>query len=366
MKRTTLGRAAIPAAVALSLSLAACGAANESTSNDSSGSGSGSSLSGTLDGAGASTQTVAMETWKAKFEGEHPDVTVNYDPIGSGGGREQFLSGATQFGGSDAYLTEDELSQVKDSCGQAIEFPVYISPIALAYNLKGVTDLKLDPTTVAKIFTGEITSWDDPAIKKLNPGTDLPSTKVTPVHRSDDSGTTENFTDYLHKAAGDVWTNEMSGNWPIKSGESAKGTQGIIQAVGAGDGYIGYADASQLGDLPAAKVKVGSDFVGPTAEAAAKIVDESSRVPGRGKYDYAIDLKRTTDAAGTYPIVLASYSLACTTYADQGTADLVKAWLTYISSSEGQQAAAKAAGSAPLSQSGMDNATKAIDAISAG
>ncbi len=367
MKRTTLGRAAIPAAVALSLSLAACGAQNETTTGSSATGGSDSaSVSGTLNGAGASTQTVAMETWKANFESAHPDATVNYDPIGSGGGREQFLAGATQFGGSDAYLGKAELAKVPSSCGEAIEFPVYISPIAVAYNVKGVDNLKLDATTLAKIFAGKVTSWNDPAIAKLNPDATLPSTRITPVHRSDDSGTTENFTDYLNKAAGDVWTNKADGNWPLKSGESAKGTQGVVQAIGAGDGYIGYADASQAGDLSVATVKVGSDFVGPTAQAAAKIVDESEKVPGRGQYDYAIDLKRTTDAAGTYPIVLASYSLACTTYKDQGTADLVKAYLGYISSAEGQKAAADAAGSAPLSQSGMDNAKTAIDAISAG
>ena len=366
MKRTILGRTAIPAAVALSLTLAACGAANENSSSDSTGSDGGSSLSGTLNGAGSSAQTVAQETWKAAFESDNPEVTVNYDPIGSGGGREQFLSGATQFGGSDAYLSDEELGQVPDACGEAIEFPVYISPIAVAYNVKGVDNLQLGPDTLAKIFAGKIKKWNDPAIAATNDGVDLPDEAVVPVHRSDDSGTTENFTDYLHKAAGDIWTDEADGNWPLSSGESAKGTQGVVQAISAGEGYIGYTDASQAGDLSVATVKVGDSFVGPTAEAAAKIVDESDPVPGRGEDDFAIDIKRDTDAEGTYPIVLASYALACTTYSDQETADLVKAYLTYISSSEGQQAAADAAGSAPLGQSGMDNATTAIDAISAG
>jgi phosphate transport system substrate-binding protein len=366
VKRTILGKAAIPAAVALSLTLAACGAANENASSDSTGSDGASSLSGTLNGAGSSAQTVAQETWKAGFEGENPDVTVNYDPIGSGGGREQFLSGAVQYGGSDAYLSDEELGQVPDSCGEVVEFPAYISPIAVAYNVKGVDGLQLDADTLAKIFAGKIKKWNDPAIAATNDGADLPDEPVVPVHRSDDSGTTENFTDYLNKVAGDVWTNEADGNWPLSSGESAKGTQGVVQAIQAGEGYIGYADESQVGDLNVATVKVGDEFVGPTAEAAAKIVDESERVSGRGEYDYAIDLKRDTTSSGTYPIVLASYLLACSTYDSQETADLVKAYLSYTVSPEGQQAAAESAGSAPLSQSGMDNATAAIDAISAG
>ncbi|HMM96566.1 phosphate ABC transporter substrate-binding protein PstS [Phycicoccus sp.] len=369
MKRTTSARAAVPVALAISLTLAACGAANEDSGSGSSSSGSasgGTTVSGTIAGAGASTQTVAQQTWKAGFEGSNPDATVNYDPIGSGGGREQFLAGATQFGGSDAYLKDEELAKVPSTCGEVIEYPVYVSPIAIAYNLKGVDNLKLDATTLAKIMKGEIKKWNDPAIKALNEGVDLPATTVVPVHRNDESGTTQNFTDYLHAVAPDVWTDKASGEWPISGGESAKGTQGVVQAITAGDGYIGYADASQTAELGNAEIKVGTSFQGPSAEAAAKIIDESERVSGRGKYDFAIDIKRDVASEGVYPIVLASYTLACTKYADQKTADLVKAYLTYTVSPEGQQAAAKAAGSAPISDSATKNAQTAIAAISAG
>ncbi len=367
VKRSLSAWSAISAAVVLSMTVAACGAANEdsgsSSSSDSTG---GSGISGTISGAGASTQTVAQQTWKAAFEGQNADATVNYDPIGSGGGREQFLSGATQFGGSDAYLSEEEIAKVPATCGDYIEYPVYISPIAVAYNIKGVDKLQLDPETLAKIFHGDIKKWNDPAIAATNKGVNLPDEAVVPVHRSDDSGTTDNFTDYLNKVAGDVWTDAADGNWPLSSGESAKGTQGVVQAIKAGEGYIGYADASQTAGLGVAEVKVGNSYQGPSAEAAAKIIDESDRVSGRGKYDFAIDLKRDTATEGVYPIVLASYTLACTTYKDQATADLVKAYLTYTVSSEGQQAAAKAAGSAPLSDTGMQNAMTAINAITAG
>ncbi|KRE60080.1 phosphate ABC transporter substrate-binding protein PstS [Nostocoides sp. Soil756] len=369
MKRTTSAWSAVPAALAISLTLTACGAANEDSGSGSSASGSassGTSVSGTIAGAGASTQTVAQQTWKAGFEGANPDATVNYDPIGSGGGREQFLAGATQFGGSDAYLKDEELAKVPASCGEVIEYPVYVSPIAIAYNLKGVDNLKLDATTLAKIMKGEIKTWDDPAIKALNEGVDLPNTAVVPVHRNDESGTTENFTDYLHAVAPDVWTDKPSGTWPVSGGESAKGTQGVVQAITAGEGYIGYADASQTAKLGNAQIKVGESFQGPSAEAAAKIIDESERVPGRGQYDFAIDIKRDVASEGVYPIVLASYTLACTKYADQKTADLVKAYLSYTVSPEGQKAAADAAGSAPISDGATKNATTAINAISAG
>ena len=274
--------------------------------------------------------------------------------------------GATQFGGSDAYLKDDELAKLPATCGEVIEYPVYVSPIAIAYNLKGVEDLKLDAETLAKIMKGDIKTWNDPAIAALNDGVDLPSTTIVPVHRNDESGTTENFTEYLHAVAPDVWTDEADGNWPISGGESAKGTQGVVQAITAGDGYIGYADASQTADLGNAEIKVGDSFQGPSAEAAAKIIDESERVPGRGQYDFAIDIKRDVASEGVYPIVLASYTLACTTYKDQETADLVKAYLGYTVSADGQKAAADAAGSAPISDTATQNAQKAIDAISAG
>jgi phosphate transport system substrate-binding protein len=189
-------RRAIPVAMALagSLALAACGAANESASSSGT-SDAGSSteqLSGTLDGAGSSAQQAAMQGWTAGFSTEQPDVTVNYDPVGSGGGREQFLSGGVDFAGSDAYLSDDEVTKAKDRCGggDVFELPNYISAIAVVYNLPGVDELNLSPDTIAKIFAGSITTWDDPAITADNPDAQLPGTAITPVHRCYKSGTT--------------------------------------------------------------------------------------------------------------------------------------------------------------------------------
>ncbi len=280
---------------------------------------------------------------------------------------EQFLAGAVNFAGSDAYLADDQLASSKKPCGgqTAIEAPNYISPIALVFNVAGVDKLQLSPDTAAKIFAGKITTWDDAAIKADNPGAKLPSSKITPVHRSDDSGTTNNFTDYLHQTAASSWTNAASETWPFKSGEGANGTSGVIEAVKNGKDTIGYADASQAGDLGKASIKVGSAYVAPTADAAAKAVDVSKRVPGRAADDIALNIDRTTTEAGAYPLVLVSYAIACPTYKDKKTADLVKGYLTYVVGSDGQAAAGKTAGSAPLSSSLSSDASGAFSKIAA-
>ena len=139
------------------------------------------------------------------------------------------------------------------------------------------------------------------------------------MHRSDDSGTQDNFTQYLSAVAPDVWTDEADGVWPLKSGEGANGTSGVIESVTNGAGSIGFADESQAGDLGVAKVKVGSEYVAPSAESAAKTVDVSPRVEGRPEGDIAIDVDRKTTESGAYPIVLVSYVIACPSYDDAKT-----------------------------------------------
>lgn len=352
----------VSAALALSLSMAACGAQNEQGG----GSGDGDSASGTLNGAGASSQEAAVEAWRKGFLKENPDATVTYDPVGSGGGREQFISGAVPWAGSDAYLDEQELTDAQERCGgegNLIEIPAYVSPIAITYNVKGVDELNLSPETMAKIFDQKITTWDDKAIAKDNPDADLPSTDITVVNRSDESGTTENLAEYLSDAAKKAWPHEVSGDWPVEGGTGAKGTSGVVQAVEGADGAIGYADASQVGELDTVNVGVGDDWVAPEADAAAKIIDASEQVSDRGEFDYATDLKRDTTEGGTYPIVLASYELACTQYEDAEEATMVKSWLNYVISEDGQKAGAEEAGSAPISDDVRTKAEKAIEAI---
>lgn len=354
--------AATALALALALSLSACGAANEAT--DTPGNDAGTSLSGTLNGAGASSQEAAVGAWKAGFQTANPDVTVNYDAAGSGAGREQFLAGGVAFAGSDAYLGDEELATAADRCGSdVVQVPVYVSPIAVVYNLDGVDELNLDPKTIGAIFQGDITSWDDPAIAATNPDADLPSTTINPVHRSDDSGTTENFTDYLDKASDGGWSEGEIETWPIEGGEAAQGTSGVVAAVGNGNGAIGYADASQAGELGTVSVKVGESFSEPSPEAAALSLDAATKVSGRSATDLAIDLDRKSATEGVYPIVLASYQIACQTYEDAATAELVKGWLSYVASAEGQAASADTAGSAPLSPDFSTKVNAAIETI---
>jgi phosphate transport system substrate-binding protein len=365
---TTTRAAAVSAALAGALSLAACGASNESASgNSSAGSGSAAQLSGDLVGAGSSAQQAAMQAWQAGFNAQQPGVNVSYDPVGSGGGREQFLAGAVDFAGSDAFLSDDELAKTKDRCGTAgpFELPNYISAIAVVYHLDGVDKLNLSPATIAGIFTGTITTWNDPKIAADNPGAKLPSTAITPVHRGDKSGTTKNFTDYLSKTAGDVWTAGAVEEWPTPGGEAANGTSGVIKAVQGGQGLIGYADESQAGELGVAKVKVGDAFVAPSAEAAAAVVANSPRVEGRGDHDLAIQVNRETTSADEYPIVLVSYHIGCVEYQDKTKAEIVKAFEDYVISPDGQKAAASAAGSAPISDDLRTQAQGAVDAIKA-
>ncbi|HEV7648750.1 MAG TPA: phosphate ABC transporter substrate-binding protein PstS [Actinophytocola sp.] len=367
MKRIRYGRIAA-LVTASALALTACG--NDPGGSDA-GSGGGSeqesSLSGELNGAGASSQEAAMNAWKSGFGSANPDVTVNYDPVGSGGGRTQFGEGAIDFAGSDAALKDDERAKAKERCGSdAIDLPMYISPIAVVYNLEGVDNLQLSSATVAGIFDRKITKWNDAKIAADNPDAKLPSSNITPVNRSDESGTTQNFTEWLAATSGGAWSYKPSGEWPLKGGQSAQGTSGIIQTVQGGQGTIGYADHSQAGSLGVAKIKVGDQWVEPSAEGAAKVVEESPRVEGVPEHDLSIQLKRDTTTAGAYPVVLVSYLIVCEKYSDKDKGELVKAFMKYIGSADGQKAAADSAGSAPLSEKLQSDVAASVDSIAAG
>ncbi|MFL5908229.1 MAG: phosphate ABC transporter substrate-binding protein PstS [Solirubrobacterales bacterium] len=350
---------ALAASATLAVGVAACG------SSDNGGS---SGLSGDIAGAGSSAQQAAQEAWVAKFQDQNSDVNVSYDPVGSGGGRDQFIAGgATDFAGSDSPFDSDELPKATQRCapGELVQVPDYISPIAVIYNLSGVDNLQLSGDVIAKIFKQEITTWDDPAIKADNPGVDLPTTKITPVNRSDESGTTANFTDYLHEGAPGVWTFEPDSTFPVKGGEAAAQTSGMVQAVKAGDGTIGYADESQAQDLGIAKIKVGNTYVAPSAQGAANDFEQSPKDPSlsQGKNVFAYKVDRTSTDPKNYPLLLVSYLMGCTKYDSSDTTSIVKAYFDYVISSEGQQVAADNAGSAPLPAGIVKEIQPAVNAI---
>lgn len=368
MIRSSRGRKALTAtaALALSFSMAACGAANEGGGTGD-GSAAASDASGSIKGAGASSMEKAQNEWMASFTDEAPDASVEYAPDGSGTGREKFINGAVDFAGSDSAMAKEEFDSAKDKgcAGETIQFPIYVSPIAVAYNLEDVDDLNLSAPVIADIFNGKITKWNDPEIAKDNEGVDLPDTKITPVNRSDESGTSENFASYLSEAAPDNWEHEPSDVWPVKGGEAAKGTSGVVDTISAGEGNIGYADASQIGeDLDAAKIQAGDDFIEYSPDAAAKVLDSAERTDDSSKTDYAVKLDRGDAGEGVYPVVLVSYAIACTEYDDPEKAETVKGYLEYAVSEDGQKAAEEAAGSAPLSEASTKNATDALAEIS--
>ncbi|GAA3730148.1 phosphate ABC transporter substrate-binding protein PstS [Salinactinospora qingdaonensis] len=365
----TYGRFA-GAALAGTLALTACGS-DQAVDPEQSGASAADNANcveggGTLAGAGASSQENAMAGWRAAYTEACPDTTVNYDSVGSGAGRSQFIEGATDFAGSDAALDETETEQATERCGsEVVNLPAYISPIAIITNLEGVDTLNLKPEVIADIFNQEITNWNDEAIAADNPDADLPDQKIVPVNRSDESGTTENFVAYLSAAAGDAWPHEISGDWPIEPVEAGQGSSGVVQAVEGGEGTIGYVDASHVGDLGTVAVGVGEEFVEYSPEAAAAIVDASPERASNTENDHAVDLDYTTEESDSYPIVLISYHIACMEYEDQKTVDLVKSFLGYVISEEGQQVSADEAGSAPISDETRTNIQETLDAISA-
>ena len=375
VKRTHAVGAAVLAGLT-ALALAACGSDNNTTTGGgttpTTGSGAttpAASISGTFSGAGSSAQQQAMQAWIADVQKQNSGLTINYDPAGSGAGRQQFLAGGVAWAGSDAAMSTDELTQSQKVCGTggAWDIPVYVSPIAVAFNLKGVTSLNLAPATIAKIFTGAITTWNDPAIAADNSGVTLPATKITTVHRSDKSGTTHNFTDYLNKTVPDVWTNAGNDGWPLNGGDSAQGNSGVAGVVTSTEGSIAYLDDSAVPQgAGVAAIKVGSEWNKPSAKGAAAVVSASPLASGRPTNDVVVDIDRKASTSGDYPLLMVSYAIACSNYSDASKGNFVKSFLGYIVSDAGQQAGAAAAGSAPMSGTLAQKATAAVSAITVG
>lgn len=353
--------AAIALTTALALGLSAC-AGDSGNGGDNGGD---NTLSGTLSGGGASSQEAAMVAWIDGYITDvEPGVDVLYDVVGSGTGREGFIAGRYTFAGSDAAMSPED-GFTAEQCGDSgiINIPAYISPVAVAYNLPDVDaeNINMSADTIASVFAGDITNWNDEAIAADNPDLELPDQAITIVVRGDSSGTTENFTEYLDAAAS-TWTHGVVEDWPTAiPAESAQQTGGVVGLVSQTPGAITYADASAVGSLGTVAVGVGDEFVPYSADAASRAVETGNRI-GEGN-DMAVELDRTTEEAGVYPIVLVAYHIFCQEYGDQQTADLVKSFAKYVVSAEGQAVAAESAGNAELSDSLSQQATEAIDSI---
>ena len=265
----------------------------------------GASDRATLSGAGATFPATLVQEWIKHYAGLAPGVTVNYQPIGSGAGIQQLTSRTVDFAGSDVPLKESEVA-ASGGPGAVVQVPWTAGGVAVEYNLPGVDDLRLTAKALAGIFAGQITRWNDPAIKADNPGAALPAAGIQVVHRSDGSGTTNVFTDYLKAVAPEIWTFPSGKDWPAgTAGTGAKGSDGVTAAVRQSIGAIGYAEPSypkQAGLGVALLKNEAGRFVGPTAKAVSAALAAATTRP-----DGTLKLNFVPVNPDAYPISSASY-----------------------------------------------------------
>ncbi|WP_354637699.1 phosphate ABC transporter substrate-binding protein PstS [Kitasatospora camelliae] len=329
------------AALATLLSATGCGSDPAPTIALPSGASIACAGSGQLLGAGSTAQANAVDIWKTTFSAACPNVIVTYGGGGSGAGVQQFIQGKVAFAGSDAPLKPEEITATAQACpgGHGVDLPMAAGLISLAYNLDGVDHLVLDAPTISKIFNGQITDWNDPAITALNPGTTLPATGIQSFHRSDDSGTTANLTAYLAAASAGAWPYPPSKTWAGRGGQSANGSAGVAAQVKQVKGSIGYMELSfaQSNGLRSAAIATGAPQPADATAANAATTFAGSTVAGTGS-DLALKLDYTTERPGAYPIVLVTYEIVCDKGNRASTLDALKAFLTYTISAPGQQA----------------------------
>ena len=310
------------ALTAMALSLAAC----SSSSSSSGGGSSSSSLSGTLNASGSTLQLVYQQAAIQAYKSIQPSMTVNYGGGGSGKGRTDLASGVVQFAGSDSPIPSDEVANFKGKT--VLYYPILISPITVSYNLSGVTGLKLTAPVIADIFQAKITKWNDPAITALNPGVKLPSTPIVIAHRSDSSGTTANFSQFLVEGAPGVWKLGSSStiSWPATSrgGNGNGGVAQIVKSTPGAIGYVDYADAKASGLTYASVKNQAGNYVAPSVSAATAAADSATVKP---------DLTFSAiwaPGARSYPITAQSWVLVYQKQSSANTTKMLKAYFGYL------------------------------------
>lgn len=305
-----------------------------------------------------------MTSWIAGFQSVEPGLTVQYNPVGSGAGREGFLNGQYMFAGSDSALDAEEWETSKAICGTdgAFQVPAYISPVAVAYNLPSVTEsVKMDAATIARIFKGEITKWNDAEIAAENENVDLPDTDISVVYRSDESGTTDNFQKFLG-AATDIWDTEGQ-VFPTAVGEGANGSNGVASQVTAIDGGITYVEAgfaTQQG-LGVANLDFGNGPVELNTESVGVALD-NLQFTSEG-HDMVVDTEAlfASDAEGSYPLILTTYEIVCSAGYDESTSAMVKDFLTVALDNQDEGLAEL--GYIPVTGTHAERLAEAVDAI---
>ncbi|MEU9333768.1 phosphate ABC transporter substrate-binding protein PstS [Streptomyces sp. NPDC048290] len=345
MNRRALSLGAL--AVSGALALTACGSDDTGTSGSGDSSSSASAAAGSIacDDAkgqiladGSSAQKNAIDAWVKNFTQACNGVQINYKGGGSGAGVTAFTQGTVAFAGSDSALEPEEIEASKEVCsgGQGIDLPMVGGPIAVGYNVPGVDNLVLDAPTLAQIFDSKIDNWNDEAIAKLNPDAKLPDLKIQAFHRSEDSGTTDNFTKYLIATTPDNWKYEGGKAWQADGGQAASGSAGMAQQVQQNSGAIGYMELSYAKDLAVVAIDTGASAPVPASVDGATKAIADAKVVGTGK-DLALELNYATKADGAYPITLVTYEIVCDKGNKADTLPATKAFLTYLASEEGQQ-----------------------------
>lgn len=324
---------------------------------------------GTLNAEGSSAQKNAIEQAIATFQDACQGASINYNPTGSGAGIKQFIAGQVDFAGSDSPLktvpvdgTVEAKAAAKRCGSPAWDIPMVTGPIAISYNLPGVASLVLTPQVAAQIFNGRVTKWNDPAIARVNPGVSLPDTKITVFYRADESGTTENFTKYLHTAAPKAWPAAPAKSWTGK-GEGKNASAGVASAVQSTQGGITYAEWSYAKDnkLSVVRVDNGAGPVTLTAQSVGKAVSAATQA-GTG-HDLSLNLDYATKQKGAYPILLVTYEIVCSKNQDPAKAKFIKTFLKHFSSAQTQHSLVDI-GYAPLPEQVRTKVSAAIDAIS--
>jgi phosphate transport system substrate-binding protein len=285
-----------------------------------------STASGTLNGSGSTFQLTFQQAAISAFKSVNANMKVNYSGVGSGTGRANLAAGTVNFAGSDSPIPSSETASFNGK--KVLYFPVLLGPIALAYNLSGVSNLKLTPTLIADIFQGKITTWNNAAIKSANPGVTLPSTPITIAVRSDSSGTTQNFALFLQTAVPSVWTLGSSSTvkWP-GTARAASGNGGVAQVIKSTSGaigYVDYTDAKATGLSMASVQNKAGDFVAPSpagASAAADGVTVASDLTFHAVW---------AAGAAAYPITYQSWDLVYATQPNANDAAMLKDYIGYL------------------------------------
>jgi phosphate transport system substrate-binding protein len=367
--------------VASAIALAACSSSksnNNTTSSTPAGAGSTSSssssaaaptcASGKLSAQGSTAQTNAINKWIQDYQKACPAATITYNPTGSGAGVTGFNANQNDFVGSDSALdpTKGEYAKATTRCGSpALDLPMVTGPIAIAYKVSSVSKLILNGSTIAKIFLGKITKWNDPAIAALNPGVTLPSATISVIYRSDSSGTTQNFEKYLAATAPDVFTStpDKDSSKAHFAGQGKAKSQGVSAALSATDNSIGYDEFSFAvsSGLQTAWIDNGAGAVQLTKDSAALAASAATIKPA-GTGDLSLKLDYATKTPGAYPIILVTYEIACSKYSNAAVGTLVKDFLTYAVT--GGQASLAALGYAPLSGDLQTKVAAAVASIS--